>query len=71
MVYRVVRAAERGSVVYTRLPDAYVLAEAGASLLCTRLGYELEQLWYEDPLKGFHPWYSFTGIDRVKPGGGG
>jgi hypothetical protein len=28
MVYRVVRAAERGSVIYARLPDVYVLAES-------------------------------------------
>lgn len=51
LIYRLVRAAERASVVYARLPDAYVLAEDGAALLCARRGYELDQLWYEDPRK--------------------
>jgi hypothetical protein len=51
LVYRVVRAAEQGSVIYNRLPDAYVLAEAGAALLCLRRGYEMGDLWYENPRK--------------------
>ena len=51
LVYRVVRAADQGSVIYNRLPDAYVLAEAGAALLCLRRGYELGDLWYENPRK--------------------
>ena len=36
-------------MVYNRLPDAYTLTGAGASLLCARRGYELDDLWYEDP----------------------
>jgi len=51
LVYRVVRAAEQASLIYNRLPDAYVLAEAGAALLCLRRGYELGDLWYENPRK--------------------
>ena len=50
-VHRVARSVERATVVFNRLPDAYVLAEAGAELLCSRRGYELENLWYEDPRK--------------------
>ena len=50
-VYRLARSVERATVVFNRLPDAYVLTEAGAELLCARRGYELEQLWYEDPRK--------------------
>jgi hypothetical protein len=49
LVHRVARAVERASVVYNRLPDAYTLAEAGAALLCARRGFELDDLWYEDP----------------------
>ncbi len=48
LTYRLVRAAEQASVVYSRLPDAYVLAEAGAALLCVQRDYELDELWYED-----------------------
>jgi hypothetical protein len=51
LVQRLMRSVERASVVFNRLPDAYVLTEAGAELLCTRRGYELDQLWYEDPRK--------------------
>src|SRR6266536_1725979 len=51
LTYRLVRAAEQASVVYSRLPDAYVLAEAGAALLCVQRDYELDELWYEDPRK--------------------
>ena len=49
LVHRVARTVERASVVYNRLPDAYTLTEAGAGLLCSRRGYELDDLWYEDP----------------------
>ena len=49
LVHRVARSVERASVVYNRLPDAYTLTGAGASLLCARRGYELDDLWYEDP----------------------
>ena len=42
LVHRVARAVERASVVYNRLPDAYTLAEAGAALLCSRRGFELD-----------------------------
>ena len=48
-VHRVARSVERASIVYNRLPDAYTLTEAGAGLLCSRRGYELDDLWYEDP----------------------
>jgi hypothetical protein len=41
----------RASVVFNRLPDTYVLAEAGAELLSSRRGYEMNTLWYEDPRK--------------------
>jgi hypothetical protein len=51
LIYRVVRVAERASIVYSRLPDAYVLAEAGAAILCERRGYELGDLWYENTRK--------------------
>jgi hypothetical protein len=51
LVYRMVRVAEQAAVVFNRLPDAYVLGEAGAALLCARRDYELDQLWYEDPRK--------------------
>lgn len=51
LVYRLIRTAEQASVIYARLPDAYVLAEDGAGLLCARRGNELEQPWYEDPRK--------------------
>jgi hypothetical protein len=51
LVYRLIRTAERASVIYARLSDAYVLAEDGAGLLCARRGYELDNLWYEDPRK--------------------
>jgi hypothetical protein len=50
-VYRLARSVERATVVFNRLPDAYVLTEAGAELLCAQRGFELEQLWYEDPRK--------------------
>ena len=49
LVHRVARSVERASVVYNRLPDAYTLTGFGASLLCSRRGYELDDLWYEDP----------------------
>lgn len=49
LVHRLARTVERAGVVYGRLPDAYTLAEAGASLLCSRRGVELSDLWYEDP----------------------
>lgn len=49
LIYRVARTVERASLVYTKLPDAYTLAEAGAELLCVRRGYELDDIWYEDP----------------------
>jgi hypothetical protein len=51
LVYRLTRTNERARLAYTRLADAYVLAEAGAELLCTQHGYELDALWYEDPRK--------------------
>jgi hypothetical protein len=51
LVRRVARAAERASVVYNRLPDAYTLAEAGAGLLCSHRGFELAELWYEEGRK--------------------
>jgi hypothetical protein len=51
LVYRLARSVERATVVFNRLPDAYVLTEAGAELLCERRGFELDQLWYEDPRK--------------------
>lgn len=49
LVYRLTRANERARLIYLRLADAYVLAEAGAELLCARRGCELDSLWYEDP----------------------
>jgi hypothetical protein len=51
LIYRMVRVAEQASQIYNRLPDAYVLAEAGAELLCAQRDYELDALWYEDPRK--------------------
>jgi hypothetical protein len=51
LVYRLTRANERARLAYARLADAYVLAEAGAELLCAQHGYELSDLWYEDPRK--------------------
>jgi hypothetical protein len=51
LVYRLTRTNERARLAYTRLADAYVLAEAGAELLCARRGYDLDDLWYEDPRK--------------------
>jgi len=51
LVYRLTRANERARLAYARLADAYVLAEAGAELLCTQHGYEISDLWYEDPRK--------------------
>jgi Replication-relaxation len=51
LVYRLTRATERARLAYERLADAYVLAEAGAALLCVRRGHELSHLWYEDPRK--------------------
>jgi hypothetical protein len=51
LIYRAVRVAERASVVYSRLPHTYRLAWAGAALLCLRRGYEMGDLWYEDPRK--------------------
>lgn len=49
LVYRLTRTSERARLIYTRLADAYTLAEAGAELICMRRGYELDTLWYEDP----------------------
>src|SRR5262245_16034087 len=51
LVYRLTRTNERARLAYARLADAYVLAEAGAELLCAQHGYELSDLWYEDPRK--------------------
>jgi hypothetical protein len=51
LVNRLVRSVERATVVFNRLPDAYALTEAGAELLCMRRGYEMDELWYEDPRK--------------------
>lgn len=51
LVFRLARSVERATIVFNRLPDAYVLSEAGAELLCMRRDYELDQLWYEDPRK--------------------
>lgn len=52
LVYRLTRTNERARLAYARLADAYVLAEAGAELLCAQQqGYELSDLWYEDPRK--------------------
>jgi Replication-relaxation len=51
LVYRLTRATERARLAYERLADAYVLAEAGAELLSIQRGYELSDLWYEDPRK--------------------
>lgn len=48
LVYRIARTLERASLVFNRLPDAYTLSVSGAELLCTRRGYELADLWYED-----------------------
>ena len=50
-VYRLARSVERATVVFNRLPDAYALTEAGAELLCAHRGFELAQLWYEEPRK--------------------
>jgi hypothetical protein len=47
LVYRLTRANERARLAYARLADAYLLAEAGAELLCAQHGYELSDLWYE------------------------
>lgn len=51
LVYRLTRTNERARLAYTRLADTYVLAEAGAELLCARRDYNLNDLWYEDPRK--------------------
>ena len=51
LVYRLTRTTERARLAYARLADAYVLAEAGAELLCAQRSYELSDLWYEDPRK--------------------
>ena len=51
LVYRLTRTNERARLAYTRLADAYALAEAGAELLSAQRGYELSDLWYEDPRK--------------------
>ena len=51
LIYRMVRVAEQASQVFNRLPDAYILAEAGAELLCAQRDYERDALWYEDPRK--------------------
>lgn len=49
LVYRVTRAAERGRLRFAPLPDAYMLAPAGAELLASRRGLEPDTLWSEDP----------------------
>lgn len=49
LVRRITRTVERARVVYNRLPDVYVLAESGAEVLAARRGYEMDQLWFEDP----------------------
>jgi hypothetical protein len=51
LIYRLTRTNERARLAYTRLADAYVLAEAGAELLGAERGYDLDNLWYEDPRK--------------------
>src|SRR6266540_6624502 len=51
LVYRLTRTNERARLAYTRLADAYALAEAGAELLSTQRGYEMDDLWFEDPRK--------------------
>jgi hypothetical protein len=45
-VRRITRALNQGRTAYYRLPDAYVLTEAGAELLCERRGVERRSLWY-------------------------
>jgi hypothetical protein len=49
LVHRITRAAEQGRLSFAPLPDAYVLAPAGAELLSSRREVELASLWSEDP----------------------
>jgi hypothetical protein len=44
-VRRITRAVNQGQTAYYRLPDAYVLTEDGAELLCDRRGMERTLVW--------------------------